>query len=592
MVYADVEVRALVARGGQFDEVATAFFFFQLGDICVGHIEFKIPADGLVTVQAAALLFKEVIDVAVAGIGGSDSLEGGEFSHGGGFKVMLNVLGTGRLCNDGRSIGVRFTVVLPPQPLPMHIRLFLLCLFLTTALAAQNSHEITVTIDGYDQDILTLGYYLLDNQYIVDTASRTDAGTFVFTSDTAALEQGIYLVVLAPDNQYFQLLVGKDEDQVFAMKTRVGALNEMEISGSEENERFYDYLAFLDRMQQESAPVRVQLADSTLTPAATAAAQQAMEGIDHRVKTHQQQLISAHPDAFVSAIIQANQATIPPDFQEVADPEDRRTRQWRWLQEHYFDGLDLADARLLRTPFLFERIDYYVKKLQVNHPDTLAAAIDRVLARFDPLSDAFKYYTVHYINEAASSKIVGMDALYVHMIDRYYKTGRAYWTDEEQLSKMIQTAEDLQPLLIGKTAPDIAMFTREGEPLRLYDVAAEYTVLYFWRYDCPACKKSTPPMKEFYAKWKDKDVKIFSVCTKGEDDLGQCWEYVDEHETGDWVQVVDPYQRYYKAYDIKSTPTIFLLDKDKKIISKRIGADQLDEVLTLFTEQNAAEAGK
>ncbi len=475
----------------------------------------------------------------------------------------------------------------------MHFRLFLLSLLLTTALAAQENHEITVTIDGYDQDILTLGYYLLDNQYIVDTASRTEAGTFVFTSDTAALEPGIYLVVLAPDNQYFQLLVGNDDDQVFSMKTRVDALNEMEITGSAENERFYDYLAFLERMQQESAPVRVQLADTTLAPATTASAREALEAIDRRVKRHQQQLIADYPDAFVSAIIQANQAAIPPDFPDATDEEDRRTRQWRWLQEHYFDGLDIADARLLRTPFLFERINYYVKKLQVNHPDTLAKAIDRVLGKFDPLSDAFKYYTVHYTNDAASSDIVGMDALYVHMIDTYYKTGKAYWTEEEQLSKMIKTADDLQPLLIGKTAPDIAMFTREGEPLRLYDVDAEYTVLYFWRYDCPACKKSTPPMKDFYGKWKDKGVKIFSVCTKGEDDLGQCWDYVDEHETGDWVQVVDPYQRYYQAYDIKSTPTIFLLDKDKKIISKRIGADQLDEVLTLITEQNAADkAGK
>jgi peroxiredoxin len=158
---------------------------------------------------------------------------------------------------------------------------------------------------------------------------------------------------------------------------------------------------------------------------------------------------------------------------------------------------------------------------------------------------------------------------------------------------MIDNADRLKPLLIGKKAPDLAMTTREGEDINLHDLNAKYTVLYFWRYDCAACKKSTPIMKEFYAEWKDRGVEIFSVCTKGIDELGDCWDYVDEHDIGNWVQVADPYQRYYKEYDIRSTPTIFLLDRDKTIVSKRIGAEQLDEVLSDLVKREEAEtAGK
>ena len=472
--------------------------------------------------------------------------------------------------------------------------LLLFGVVLTLPLAAQEtpagSHAITVEIEGYEEELLTLGYYLLDNQYIVDTAYRSDDDQFVFSSDTAALPKGIYIVVLAPDNEYFQLLIGDDDDQVFTLRTKVGELSKMEVSGSRENELFYDYLGFLDGKQQEGGTLRKQYTDSTSTEAARSAARAQLEELDKEVKAYQQQLIDEHPDAFVAAIIEANRPALPPDYVEEADEERRRERQWRWLQEHYFDGLNLRDERLLRTPFLFERIDYYVNTLQVRHPDTLAQAIDRVLAQFDPMSEAFKFYTVHFTNEAAGSNIVGMDALYVYLVDKYYRTGKAYWSDEEQLAKMTETTDRIRPLLIGKQAPNLKMTTREGEPITLYDVDAEYTVLYFWRYDCPACKKSTPHMKDFYAKWKDEGVKIFSVCTKGEDELGKCWEYVDEHATGDWVQVADPYQRYYKAYDIKSTPTIFLLDRDKQIVSKRIGAEQLDEVLTNLVKSNTAPA--
>ena len=458
--------------------------------------------------------------------------------------------------------------------------------------AAAGSYEITVEVADYAEDLLTLGYYLLDNQYIVDTAYRNAQDQFVFASDTAALPKGIYIVVLSPDNQFFQLLVGNDDDQVFSLKTTKDKLGQVVVTGSQENALFYDYLTFLDGMQKEGGPLRDQLRDSTSSEATQTAARSRLEELDTEVKTFQQQLIDEHPDAFVSAIVQANRPALPPDFPEIADEELRRERQWRWLQQHYFDGIDLTDERLLRTPFLFERIDYFVNTLQVRHPDTLARAIDHVLGQFEPLSEAFKYYTVHFTNEAAGSNIVGMDALYVHLVDTYYRTGKAYWSDDEQLGKMTETVDRLRPLLIGQTAPDLRMVTREGADITLHGVEADYTVLYFWRYDCPACKKSTPYMKEFYAKWRDRGVKIFSVCTKGVEEIGKCWEYVDEQGTGDWVQVADPYQRYYKSYDIKSTPSIFLLDKNKQIISKRIGAEQLDEVLTNLQQAAATAAGK
>jgi peroxiredoxin len=473
------------------------------------------------------------------------------------------------------------------------IRTLILVLLCSWGLSAQEGHRIAVEVEGYDEEFLTLGYYLLDNQYIVDTAYRQETGQYVFSSDTASLDPGIYLVVLAPDNDFFQLLIGNEEDQRFTLRTHVGRLNEVEVSGSRENELFYEYLTFLSDAQAESAGYRGRTADPSLTEDEQAELTAALDELDQRVRTYQQALQERYPESFVALIIQANKTATPPDYAEIADEEERKERQWRWLQTNYFDGMPLQDPRLLRTPFLFSRIDYYVNKLQLRHPDTLARAIDFVLDQLDPESETYKYYTVHFTNEAASSNIVGMDALYVHMVDTYYRTGRAPWTEGDQLAKMIDNADRLKPLLIGKKAPDLAMTTREGEDINLHDLNAKYTVLYFWRYDCAACKKSTPIMKEFYAEWKDRGVEIFSVCTKGIDELGDCWDYVDEHDIGNWVQVADPYQRYYKEYDIRSTPTIFLLDRDKTIVSKRIGAEQLDEVLSDLVKREEAEtAGK
>lgn len=467
-------------------------------------------------------------------------------------------------------------------------QLLFFAFFLITPLllSAQEKHKITIAIEGYDQPILSLANNLLDKQYIIDTARVNEAGEFVFTSDTAALPKGIYLAVLAPDNQYFQLLVGNDPDQEFRLETDVENLAEVRVESSRENALFYEYTRFLDEQQERSKAPRSVLADSTSTVAQRTAAQQELEALNEVVNARQADILRKSPDAFVAAIINTNAPNPPPEYADIAAEDERNARKLRWLQTHYFDKINLRDDRLLRTPFLFDRIEYFVDKLFIPHPDTIATAIDFVLDQMDPKAEMFKYYVSHFINKAANSKIVGMDALYVHMVDNYYANGRAYWTTAASVDKMKTDVEKIRPLLIGKKAPDMRMKKRDGTPVRLYDIEAEYTILYFWQFACGSCKKSTPVMKDFYAKWKDRGVSIFSVCTK-QNEIDKCWEYIDEREIGDWLHATDRYLRFYRDYDIRSTPTIFVLDKNKKIVSKQIGAQQLDELLTALEQQKA-----
>lgn len=148
----------------------------------------------------------------------------------------------------------------------------------------------------------------------------------------------------------------------------------------------------------------------------------------------------------------------------------------------------MTDPRLLRTPFLFERIDYYIQKLNVQHPDSLSKAVDFVLQKVRPAEDTYKYYLIHFLNFYAKSNIVGMDAVYVHLVDKYYATKKAPWTDSAQLVKITENANELKPTLIGKIAPNVQLERRDGVKFKLHDIKSEYTILYFWAYDCGHCK--------------------------------------------------------------------------------------------------------
>lgn len=462
--------------------------------------------------------------------------------------------------------------------------IFSVFLFFVLPLFSQktNGYEIKIQINGFKQKEIYMAYHLGEKQYIKDTIRQQTDGSFLFKGDVP-LESGIYLVVLPPDNNYFQLIIEKG-DQHFSVSTdATDPAKNIQTKGSIENKLFYGYMNFLSDKRPQSEALNNRLKeekDSLKIKELT----DAIDKIDQEVEDFQARFVQENANTFTGAIIKANTPLKIPDFS--GSEEDRQRQAFYYNRDHYFDNLDLSDARFLRTPFLFERINSYVSKLQVQVPDSLIKAIDFVLERTKKAPESFRYFAVHYLNEYANSKFVGMDAVYVHLAEKYYATGQAPWVDSTQLAKIVENAVSLKPILIGKTAPNIKMQLRDGSPVTLHDIKSPYIVLYFWRYDCGHCKESTPDIKAFYEEYKNKGVKIFAVCVKFNDEIGDCWKYVDENQLDGWIHTVDPYLRskFYSLYNVKTTPQIFILDKNKKIISKGIGAPQLKEVMGKIME--------
>ncbi len=471
----------------------------------------------------------------------------------------------------------------------------ILLLFIATVALAQKTkqpepprkgHSIRIKLDNYAEKELYLGYYYGDKQYLRDTAIRNPQGYFVFEKEEE-LPGGMYLLVMPPNNEYFQMLISPGEQHFTLESDAKNIADKMKVSGSPDNKLLYDYLQFLAQRRPLADTLRARIERSN--EAQKNQLQRELDKLNEEVTNFQQKIITQHSHTLTAAIVRANQQLDMPDFE--GDEQNVQNQRWRYTQQHFFDNFNLADPRMLRTPFLFERVDFFVNKLQVQHPDTLAKAVDIVLMQMKPAEETFKYYLIHFVNFFAKSNYVGMDAVYVHLVEKYYATGQAPWTDEEQLQKMVENALGLKPTLIGKIAPNIEVQKRDGSKITLHDVKANYTILYIWKYDCGVCKKSTPIIKDFYEKYKDQGVQIFAICYQFGSDATPCWEYVDEAGVQDWIHTVDLQNRsrYRDWYYVRSTPQIYILDSKKEIISKRIGAEQLNDVMETILEMKRSK---
>ena len=449
--------------------------------------------------------------------------------------------------------------------------------FMTNMVFAQTGYEIKIKIDGHEEKEAYLGYHYGEKQYIKDTIAISPDGYFKFAGDEA-LDPGVYLVIMPPENQYFEFLID-GADQHFTLETKKeNAAEEMKVKDSKDNTTWYEYLQYLSKkipMQQKLHEQKAKLAkgDSKMGEL-----EKQLDNLNKEVKKFHKDLINKSPKSLPAALIRPRLEIDMPEFK--GDEKQQQMERYYFYKNHYFDNIDLGDDRLLRSPFLFKRVDYYMQKLTPQHPDSISISIDYLLERMEPAEETFKYYLIYFLNKYASSKVVGQDAVYVRLVDKYYKTGKAPWTDEEQLAKIIDNADRLKPVLIGTKARNIKTQDRNGQFHELYKIDSKYTIVYFWAPDCGHCKKMTPFLIDFNEKFSSKGVQIMTICKPKSGEYKECWDYIDEKENmNKMLNTFDPSNRAQIYYNIRSTPQMFILDKEKEIIMKGIGADQLEEVM-------------
>ena len=270
-----------------------------------------------------------------------------------------------------------------------------------------------------------------------------------------------------------------------------------------------------------------------------------------------------------------------PDAPILPNGKKDSTFAYKYYKAHYFDDIDLTDDRLLRTPVFHNKLKQYFNMVIVQYPDSVIKEADSVIAKARPNKEMFKYIVWYITNWSESSNIMGFDAIFVHMVEKYYNTNQAYWVTPTTLDKMTKRAQVLKGLLLGNKIPNVTMQDTSGIYVTLYNVKAKYTVLYFWDPTCGHCQKETPKLKAMYDSLKalNRSVEVYAACS--DPNLKKEWKkYVIEHKL-DWINVVDAQNvtGFHNTYDIYSTPVVYLLDENKVILAKRLSVEQLKEFL-------------
>ncbi len=143
----------------------------------------------------------------------------------------------------------------------------------------------------------------------------------------------------------------------------------------------------------------------------------------------------------------------------------------------------------------------------------------------------------------------------------------------------------------GKPAPSFEFQTVKGKKTNLDKYKGKVLVLDFWASWCGPCRKEIPHLKEYYAKFKGKDVEFLSVSIDGNKDA---WTKALKEENMAWPQgwCPDGGKAVMDTYQFSGIPFILVIDKEGNIFKKRVRGAAIEQAVEEALSGKKAQAPK
>ena len=453
--------------------------------------------------------------------------------------------------------------------------------------------KITLETASYHSGLAYLTYYYGKNMNVQDSAIVNSKGVAVFQKKEKLLP-GVYSIVFPGKNKLYDFLVNKE--QVITIKADTSDLiNKTIVTGSKENILFQQYQKFVaskgNLLQKELQAFKTSAnkSDSNLH-------EKNYSDLNHELMDYRDNIIRQHPNSMLAALLSSMKE---PHILNV-NPVTRQdsVNNYLYYKKHYWDGITFMDDRIIRTPFFLPKVEKYFRTVVSPAPDSTIKEADYLLLLARSSPEMYKFLLNWLTDEYINPKYMGQDAVFVHLFEKYHSKGVSNWLNEKQMTAISNRAYMLMSNLIGEQAANLEMTDTSGNTSTLYDVKSGYIVICFWDPTCGHCQIEVPRLDSIYqAKWKNEGVKMYGVLSEAHEK--EKWkQFINEHHLQDWINVYqtdeqkkaieDAKQPSYKQlYDVVQTPTLYLLDKDKRIIAKKLTLEQMDEVLQVKIKNQA-----
>lgn len=250
-----------------------------------------------------------------------------------------------------------------------------------------------------------------------------------------------------------------------------------------------------------------------------------------------------------------------------------------FIAEHYWDNFNFSDTTLTHKPKYTEQA--FANYLDYLRHVSLAKAQSSIRGLMSSASVNKTMFS--YFNQAMENYLynpnspVRNEDFYIPVLEYLIASDSLSDIEKTRPRHRLEMAMKNRP---GNKAADFIYTLKDGTQHSLYDIKSEYTILFFNHPDCQGCKlvKEQIAGAQFFSQLADR-LTILAVYPNEDDDL-ELWRQTDYPDC--MINSYDKTTVIFKnnTYDLKASPTLYLLDKDKKVILKDTSLNDIASYLS------------
>lgn len=466
-----------------------------------------------------------------------------------------------------------------------------------------DGHELIFNIKDSRDTLVYLVIHYNEKLILKDSVKPVSKGKFVFKG-TNRYDDGMYSLVSMGKKLYLNFILDNNQHFEYNLDT-TGIVDNFSVKNSPEN-------AEMLRFQKKTSQASLQANEWSKKRKEFDAAGNAdsanyykekLGNINDEMNAFIDELIAKNPTYLFSKMQKSYKNIDVPEYKKEDGTPDYQ-KQAAYYRLHYWDNFDLGDHRFIYIPSFDPKMkDYFLKLLYHQEADTINKYIDLFLAKTEKDTFMYHYCTDWLSYQYETSKIIGHDAVFYHIAKTNQLMGKCYWLDEDVIAKYQKRTKRLEPILIGKIAPeliipDTTMPDDMSKWHSSYRMEKPYTILWFYDPDCPTCKKESKKMRAVYDSLETLGKRNFDVYAIANDaDIDRWKKYVKENNYP-WIQVGGnkgnlDYLEYFNIYEM-GNPAMFIMDnKDHRIIlNKRIEMSSIPQFLEEYEKIEEAKRKK
>ena len=271
-------------------------------------------------------------------------------------------------------------------------------------------------------------------------------------------------------------------------------------------------------------------------------------------RSQQQNAPASQPRVFLPAIAPV-----------AMSPEEQR----EYLCLHYWDRFDFADSLFVREADTAQMIEAYARWIAlISDRPADPAPMDSLMRRASvsrPMLDYFTMLAEAVVHDPNSP--LRNDEFYIPVMQAVLAS--PYYDEYERIGPAYDLNMASQNRL-GRQANDFRYTLASGATGTLYGVKAEYVLLFINNPGCPMCKQlreqivGSPMLTEMIERGRLKVIALYP-----DEDLTE-WRNYRDHIPAKWINGYDDgcVVREQGIYDLTAIPSLYLLDRDKRVLVK------------------------